>query len=717
VPAEPPRVNILLVDDHPSNLLALEGILEGLGQNLVRANSGAEALKRLLHDDFAVVLMDVQMPDMDGFETAALIRKREQYRNTPIIFVSAIYKTSESIAHGYSVGAVDYITKPLDADALRTKVQAFVQMAQHTKQVEDEVQHRKLAEEEIARLNSELEERVRDRTAELERTLADLRLSDERYRAFLSNSAEAIWRFEMEEPVPVDLPEDEQIKRFYARAYLAECNDALAHMYGLASACEVTGSRLGDLLIESDPANRAYLQAFIRSGYRLTDAESHELDVNGRPRYFLNNLTGVVQNGHLVRAWGTQRDITDQKQQEAAQAFLYEATALLASSLDYSATLQSVARLAVSRLADWCTVDVLREDGTIDRLAVAHTDPAMEPWALDLFRKYPPDPHSAHPVPQILASGQSFLASDITEQDLATVAHDEAHLEILKSLGFRSYMGLPIIARGRTLGVISFVAAESGRMYTPQDVRLAEELVSRSALAVDNARLYQVAQGEIAERAKAYGEIEALNERLQRSMAETHHRVRNNLQIIAALTEVQAVEDSDSVPMDELRRIAGHVRALAAVHDILTDRAKRGETGQGLSPADVLGNLVPLIQQTAGTRRVYCSHVDDVTLPAKQGTALAVVANELLTNAIKYGHGDVQVRFIMANSEAVLEVMDDGPGFGERFDIASSASTGLELVRHICRWDLQGEMRIDNRPEGGARVSVRIPLSAVGLRG
>jgi two-component sensor histidine kinase/PAS domain-containing protein len=654
--------------------------------------------------------MDVQMPDMDGFETAALIRQREQFRDTPIIFVSAIYKTSQNIAHGYSIGAVDYITKPLDPDTLLAKVQAFVRMAQHTKQVEEEVDNRKRAEEEVARLNSELEERVQERTAELERTLADLRMSDERYRAFLTNSGEAIWRFELERPAPIDLPEDEMLDRFFADAYLAECNDALARMYGLESAYEIIGARLGDLLVRSDPANVEYLRAFIRAGYRLSDAESHEVDAHGRPRCFMNNLTGVIENGALVRAWGTQRDITDQKEQEAAQTFLYEATALLASSLDYTATLQSVARLAVSRLADWCAVDVVQEDGSLDRLAVAHTDPAKEHWALELFRRFPPNPDSAHPVPQILQSGHSFLAGEISDEDLARVAHDESHLEILKSLGFKSYMGVPMVARGRTLGVISFVSAESGKEFTVHDLRLAEELVSRSALAVDNARLYQLAQGEIDERARAYEEIEALNERLRRSMAETHHRVRNNLQIIAALTEVQAVEEAESIPTEELRRIAGHVRALAAVHDILTDRAKRGETGQGLSPAEVLGNLVPLIQQTAGRRRVFCSHVDDVILPAKQGTALAVVANELLTNAIKYGHGDVEVRFTAEGGNAVLEVVDDGPGFGERFDVTSSASTGLELVRHICRWDLQGDMHFENRPEGGGRVSVKLPL-------
>jgi PAS domain S-box-containing protein len=147
-----PKVNVLLVDDHPENLLALEAILDSLGQNLIRATSGAEALRHLLNQDFAVILLDVQMPDMDGFETAALIRQRERSRHTPIIFLTA-YSTSDTMVYrGYSVGAVDYLFKPIEPEILKYKVSAFVDLFQKSNEVK-----RQAAQ--LASMNAELRKR------------------------------------------------------------------------------------------------------------------------------------------------------------------------------------------------------------------------------------------------------------------------------------------------------------------------------------------------------------------------------------------------------------------------------------------------------------------------------------------------------------------------------------------------------------------------------
>jgi signal transduction histidine kinase len=203
------------------------------------------------------------------------VRASERTRAVPVLLLSA-RAGEEARLEGLRAGADEYLVKPFSARELVARVESLLALA-----------------------------RVR-REAE-----AAVRASEERYRAYIELTSDAVWRIELEEPVPVSLDPDVQIDRFYAHAALAECNESMAQMYGFGSAAELVGVRLGDLLPRDDQNNIDYLRRFIASGYRLADAESNEVGRDGQPRHFVNNLFGIVEDSRLVRAWGSQRDITE----------------------------------------------------------------------------------------------------------------------------------------------------------------------------------------------------------------------------------------------------------------------------------------------------------------------------------------------------------------------------------------------------------------------
>jgi two-component system sensor histidine kinase/response regulator len=174
LPADPPvddRVNILLVDDQPANLVALEAMLQSLGQNLIKADSGREALKWLLTHEFAVILLDVKMPDMDGFETAELIRQRDKSRHTPILFLTAADNSQTQAVRGYAVGAADYLVKPIVPEFVRSKVAVFVELAKKTELLRRQAKllaESEQASRELAETRAELVRDLEHKNRELE---------------------------------------------------------------------------------------------------------------------------------------------------------------------------------------------------------------------------------------------------------------------------------------------------------------------------------------------------------------------------------------------------------------------------------------------------------------------------------------------------------------------------------------------------------------------
>ncbi|MCL6751055.1 PAS domain S-box protein [Nostoc sp. CCCryo 231-06] len=264
--------------------------------------------------------------------------------------------------------------------------------------------------------------------------------------------------------------------------------------------CEITGYSHEELIqmnfqeithpddLEVDWENARRVLAKEISGYSL---ERRYIRKDGSIVWV--NLTSSAvwdDKGQPKYALGIIEDISERKRVETTQKFLVEASTLLAASFDYEIALKSVANLAVPTLADWCIVDVFREDWSSKQIAIAIADPTKQNTLDEIRRRYPPKTRTKQLVQQ-LKLGISVFYPELSDYNLVQMAQDEEHLQLLRSLGIRSLMVIPVRSRGQLFGAISFFTAESGRHYQQTDLALAEDIARRAAIAIDNARLYQ----------------------------------------------------------------------------------------------------------------------------------------------------------------------------------------------------------------------------------
>ena len=271
-------------------------------------------------------------------------------------------------------------------------------------------------------------------------------------------------------------------------------SDALAPLHGLEPGRVPAG--LHGYLELIHPDDRAGLRAQIEKAIGSGGDFSHEVRVvhaDDTERWIASR--GRVLPDHTGRpavVLGLMADVTERRRREDALMFLAEASQALGGSLDAVDTLNEIARLAVPRLADWCAVQLASDtSGAYDNVAVAHIDPEKVRWALELEERYPPDPDAPTGAPEVIRSGRSELYPEIDDELLQAGAQDSEHLDIMRRLQMSSAMIVPLRARDRTLGAITFIFAESGRQYSTHELELAEELGRRAGLALDHARLYE----------------------------------------------------------------------------------------------------------------------------------------------------------------------------------------------------------------------------------
>lgn len=452
------RLNILLVDDRRDKSLALGSVLEQLNQNVVVVHSGREALKELLNREFALVLMDVYMPVMDGFETARLIRERASSEQLPIIFISGASQDDIQLDRGYSLGAVDFILSPIAPEILKAKVSAILEL------------HRKA---------KNLEKVIQERTAQL-------RQSEERYRLMLDNAR------------------DYAIFLMDTQGRITEWNPGAERILGWEES-EVLGQNVAIIFTAEDRARGVPEEELAAAvgGHEAPDERWH-LRKDGTRFWASGRIIGLRRDHTLNGFAKILRDFTDRKRNEDSLRFLVDAGAILASSLDYNATLQNVASLAMKTIADFCFFDLVVE-GRSKRVAWAH-EPAQA-GKLEKFREWlSSGEFTFHQVSKTIHSGESELVPYVTEDWLRSAAVSPEHHELMRQLNIRSLVTVPILSKERTIGALTFGLTPGGnRRFTEADLDLGEELGRRVGLAVEKDGLYLQAT-------EAREEAESLNE-------------------------------------------------------------------------------------------------------------------------------------------------------------------------------------------------------------
>jgi PAS domain S-box-containing protein len=345
--------------------------------------------------------------------------------------------------------------------------------------------------------------------------------------AALTRDNRAVVSFE-EPIVAEDVAATDWLTPEHRRAHAAEGIKSL-----LAVALHYGGRVLGTLVF------------YYRESHRFGEAEKKAASL-------LANLAAA--------AIGTANLYESQRRLVEDRKFVADAGEILASSLDYETTLANVAAMAVPGFSDWCAIDLVAEDKSIQRLTVAHVDPAKVRWANELAEKYPPDPDAPYGVAHVIQSGRPELFSEIPDELLDQATADQQELrKILRELGLRSSMCVPLVARDRVLGAITFVAAESGRRYGDGDLGTAQDLARRAAIAVDNARLFREAEAAQRRAEESLGVVDAVFGAAPVGLAfmdTSFHYVRVN----------EALAAINGLPVDEhfgrtLRDVLGDERA------------------------------------------------------------------------------------------------------------------------------------------------------------
>jgi PAS domain S-box-containing protein len=485
-----------------------------------------------------------------------------------------------------------------------------------------------------------------------------LRESEERYRQIVETAQEGICLLDAEANI------------MFTNARMAVLLDCPLD--------QLPGRPLGDFL-EPDEQSKFEARRPRRAQGVSEQVEMRFRRRDGSPLWGLVSASPIYDAaGKYCGSLGLVSDITERRRAERSAQFLADASAALAALVDYHSTLQKVAALAVPYFADWCTVDMLEADGSVRRVAVAHVDPAKVQLAKEVYERFPPNPSAPRGTRNIIRTGQPEFVPEITDGNLSAPVQNPEYLRILRELGLHSYIGVPIRGRAGTLGVLTFVAAESGRNYTEMDLAVAQDLGQRVAIALENARLYS--------------ELKEADRKKDEFLAMLAHELRNPLAPIRNAVHILRMRGVDAATAtrakDVMERQIQHMVRL--VDDLLdVSRIMEGKIDLRREPVEI-DTVVARAVETAQPAIDAQGHELTITLPPvplsvyADPVRLAQVVSNLLTNAAKYmeSGGRIWLSAERQGDELALRVRDAGLGIAPDllprvFDLFVQAEHGV----------------------------------------
>jgi PAS domain S-box-containing protein len=467
------------------------------------------------------------------------------------------------------------------------------------------------------------------------------------------------------------------------------------------------------------------LTAVVQEGHVIGFANPTVLVSRSGEEHLIEDSSAPIRttHGELTGVVVVFRDATPKSREQERKSILAETSAALAASLDYDTTLQRVAEVAVPRFADWCTVHLLERSGEIRMVAIHHTDPSKLELGRALWRRFPQDPSADTGLPNVIRTGRSEWASGISDELLLQASQTPEHLRLLREVGPRSYIMVPLRTRGRTLGVLTFATAESSRRYHESDIPFAEDLAERAAIAVDNSSLYTAAQDAIRLRdeflAVASHELKTPLATLQLQLDILNESMASAMHASSRLTRQFDTAHRQTV------RLGSLVETLLDASRMTSGRMQleREELDLVALASDVVSRFRQEAQSAGCDLRLELD--DEPIMGCWDRVRLDHALANLIANALKYGAGKpVTVSLSKREGIARLAVRDRGIGIAQadvsrifgRFERAVSTrhygGLGLGLfISHDIVEAHGGEILVSSRPHEGSEFTVILPTT------